>query len=279
MNLPVPPALYTPSWHAELELGYARFGDTTRPVQRRHRGPLRVQKHLYAEGPEVCQHIIVHPPGGIAGGDRLDISARVGAQAWAQLTSPGAAKWYRAASPAYQQVELQVAAGATLEWMPQETIVYSAAQAELSTVIELHGDARLLYWDIVALGRPAAGERFARGHFQSHLDIRRDGRSLWHERQRITGDDGLLDSPIGLAGQPVFATLLITGELDPLLMQQCRELPAPVRGDLTQLPGLLVARCLASEALLARDWLIALWTLLRPAMLGRQALPPRIWST
>lgn len=279
MNLPVSPALYTPSWHAELELGYARFGASTRPVLRRHKGPLRVQKHLYAEGPEVCQHIIVHPPGGIAGGDRLDITASVGANAWAQLTSPGAAKWYRATGAAYQQLKLRVAAGATLEWMPQETIVYSGAQAELQTVIELEGDARLLYWDVVALGRPAAGERFDRGHFQSRLDIRRDGRALWHERQRVNGDDGLLDSPIGLDGQPVFATLLITGTLDPDLLQRCRELPSKVRGDLTQLPDLLVARCLASEALHARDWLIALWTLLRPALLGREALAPRIWST
>ena len=74
MNAALPPALFTPSWHAELELGYARQGDTTRPVLRRHRGPLRVQKHLYAEGPEVCQHIIVHPPAGIAGGGRRCIS-------------------------------------------------------------------------------------------------------------------------------------------------------------------------------------------------------------
>ncbi|NWE73720.1 urease accessory protein UreD, partial [Pseudomonas gingeri] len=174
MNLPASTALFTPSWHAELELGYARFGATTRPVQRRHKGPLRVQKHLYAEGPEVCQHIIVHPPGGIAGGDRLDIRASVERDAWAQLTSPGAAKWYRATGSASQTLSLKVAAGATLEWLPQETIVFSAAQAELATRIELEGDARLFYWDIVALGRPASGERFDRGHFQAHLDIRRD---------------------------------------------------------------------------------------------------------
>ncbi|WP_325919044.1 urease accessory protein UreD [Pseudomonas frederiksbergensis] len=280
MNLPVSPsALFTPSWHAELELGYARFGDCTRPVQRRHKGPLRVQKHLYAEGPEVCQHIIVHPPGGIAGGDRLDISAHVGPGAWAQLTSPGAAKWYRAAGPAYQQLTLSVAPGATLEWLPQETIVFSAAQAELSTTIDLQGNARLFYWDMVALGRPASGERFDLGHFQSRLDIRRDGQLLWHERQRIVGDDGLLDSPIGLGGDPVFATLLVTGEIDSALLERCRSLGHAVRGDLTQLPGLLVARCLASEALLARGWLIELWRLLRPALLGREAEPPRIWST
>ncbi|MCA4962390.1 urease accessory protein UreD [Pseudomonas sp. Y24-6] len=279
MNLPVSPALFTPSWHAELELGYARFGDSTRPVLRRHMGPLRVQKHLYAEGPEVCQHIIVHPPGGIAGGDRLDISASVGRDAWAQITSPGAAKWYRAAGPAYQQLELKVSAGATLEWVPQETIIFSAAQAELSTSIDLEGDARLFYWDVVALGRPASGERFDRGHFQAQLDIRRDGQLLWHERQRIVGDDGLLDSPVGLDGRPVFATLLVTGEIDNDLLEKCRSLPNDVRGDLTQLPGLLVARCLASEALLARSWMIDLWRLLRPALLGREALSPRIWST
>jgi urease accessory protein len=281
MNAPA--ALFTPSWHAELELAYARCGDSTRPVLRRHQGPLRVQKHLYGEGPEVCQHIIVHPPGGIAGGDRLEISATVGEHAWAQLTSPGAAKWYRAAGPAHQQLTLRVETGATLEWLPQETIVYCGAQAELHTEIQLLGDARLCYWDMVALGRPASGERFDQGHFQAQLNIRRDGQLLWHERQRITGDDGLLDSPIGLNGQPVFATLLISGEIDHELLQRCRELPAAVqgqvRGDLSQLPGLLVARCLATEALHARAWLIELWRLLRPVLLGRTALPPRIWST
>ncbi|MGY2199773.1 urease accessory protein UreD [Pseudomonas gingeri] len=279
MNLPASTALFTPSWHAELELDYARFGATTRPVQRRHKGPLRVQKHLYAEGPEVCQHIIVHPPGGIAGGDRLDIRASVERDAWAQLTSPGAAKWYRATGPASQTLSLKVAAGATLEWLPQETIVFSAAQAELATRIELEGDARLFYWDMVALGRPASGERFDRGHFQAHLDIRRDGQPLWHERQRIEGGDGLLDSPIGLDGQPVFATLLVTGEIDSELLERCRNLSTAVRGDLSQLPGLLVARCLAGQALHARAWLIELWRLLRPALLGREAVPPRIWNT
>ena len=273
------PALFTPAWHAELELAYARQQDWTRPVLRRHLGPLRVQKHLHAEGPEVCQHIIAHPPGGIAGGDSLDIAVDVGERAWTQLTSPGAAKWYRAAGSARQCVTLRVRSGATLEWLPQETIVYAGAQAELSTRVELEGDARLLYWDMVALGRPAAGERFDCGHFQSALDIRRDGQLLWHERQRVIGGDGLLDSPIGLDGHPVFATLLASGEIDAELLERCRELHCDGRGDLTQLPGLLVARCLAGEALHARAWLIELWRLLRPALLGREAVPPRIWST
>ena len=276
----LPAALFTPSWHAELELAYALLDGRTTPVQSRHLGPLRVQKHLHPEGPGVCQHIVVHPPGGIAGGDSLAIGVRVGAGAWAQLTSPGAAKWYRAATPAQQGIELQVEDGATLEWLPQETILYAGALASLDTRIELRGSARLFYWDLVALGRPAAGERFASGQYRARLDIRRDGRPLWHERQRIDGGDGLLDSPIGLAGQPVFATLLASGEPDAELLERCRDLRvAGVRGDLSQLPGLLVGRCLASEALHARAWLIELWRLLRPALLGRPALPPRIWNT
>ncbi len=181
--------------------------------------------------------------------------------------------------PCVPAVDPERGPGATLEWLPQETIVFSAAQAELSTCIDLQGDGRLFYWDMVALGRPASGERFDLGHFQSRLDIRRDGQLLWHERQRIVGGDGLLDSPIGLGGDPVFATLLVTGEIDSELLARCRSLGHDVRGDLTQLPGLVVARCLASEALLARGWLIELWRLLRPALLGREALPPRIWST
>jgi urease accessory protein len=279
MNEPITSALFTPAWQAELELAYARQGLWTRPVTRRHMGPLRVQKHLHAEGPEVCQHIIVHPPGGVAGGDRLDVNVHVGNQAWAQLTSPGAAKWYRSAGAASQHLHLNVEPEGTLEWLPQETIVFSGAQAELTTRIDLKGDARVLYWDIVALGRPASQERFAEGYFQTHLDICRDDQLIWHERQRIQGGDRLLDSPIGLAGKTAFATLIVTGELDETLLETCRHLTCNGRGDLTQLPGLLVARCLAPEALAARAWLIALWTLLRPALLGRQAVPPRIWST
>ena len=277
MNAPV--TLFHPAWHAELELAYARIGDCTRPVRRRHLGPLRVQKHLYAEGPEVCQHIIVHPPGGIAGGDTLNLDIRAGNDSWAQLTSPGAAKWYRANCVAKQQLSIRVAPGATLEWLPQETIAYAGAQAELTTRIDLEANARLFYWDVVALGRPASGERFDSGHFAAALDIHRDGQRLWHERQRVTGNDRLLDSPIGLAGHPVMATLIASGQIDAALLEACRAVPCQWRGNLTQLPGLVVARCLAHEALHARAWLIELWRRLRPALLGREAVPPRIWST
>lgn len=266
-------------WPAELELAYARRGAATLPVKRRHRGPLRVQKHLYPEGPAVCQHLLLHPPGGIAGGDSLDIGIDLGEQAWVQLTSPGAAKWYAATHPARQQLRMRLQPGATLEWLPQESIIYSGAQAQISTHIELQEDARLLYWDTVALGRPVGGQLFTRGCYQAALDISRDGRSLWHERQLLSGDDELLRSPIGLGGQPVFATLIASGEISSALLDDCRRLNGPYRADLSQLPELLIGRCLAGQALQARAWLVDIWRLLRPALLGRDAVAPRIWST
>ena len=285
MNLPVTPALFTPSWHAELELGYARVDNTTRPVLRRHLGPLRVQKHLYAEGPEVCQHIIVHPPGGIAGGDRLDISAHVGTGAWAQLTSPGAAKWYRASGPAFQHVKLTVEAGATLEWLPQETIVFDGARARMETRVRLAADSRFIGWDILCLGRAAAGERFEHGRFDLLCRIERDGVPLWLERGGFDGADPMLASPAGWAGHGVGGTLLCAF---PDLPRQAAGLLEALRaitpGDgarhgITALPGVLVARYLGDNSEAARLWFACLWQTLRPACCGRPAVPPRIWNT
>ena len=165
-----------PAWHAELHLRFTRAGARSVLRDNRHQGPLRVQKALYPEGEAVCQAIVLHPPSGIAGGDHLLISATVGAGAHAQLTTPGAGKWYRSGGPeASQRLELTVEEGAALEWLPQESIVFDGARARMETRVRLAAGSRFIGWDILCLGRAAAGERFAQGRFDLLCRVERGG--------------------------------------------------------------------------------------------------------
>lgn len=272
-------------WLAELKLGFTRSDSATVLSERRHRGPLRVQKALYPEGPEVCQVIVLHPPSGIAGGDQLAIAAEVEAHACAQLTTPGAGKWYRSGgAEATQAIDFSVGAGARLEWLPQETIVFDGAVGRLTNRVRIAADSRYLGWEVLCLGRRAAGERFARGRLALHTRIDRDESPLWIERGEIGGDDPLLASVAGWAGASVSGTLLATlhpGDDVAALLAACRAI-APADGAehaLTALPGVLVARYLGDHNEAARLWFVALWQVLRPALLGRPAVLPRIWNT
>ncbi len=274
-----------PRWEAELALEFENRNGATRLTGCRHRGPLRVQKALYPEGDSVCQAILLHPPSGIAGGDQLRIAASVGQHAHAQLTTPGAGKWYRSGGPeASQSIDFRVASGGILEWLPQETIVFNGAKSRMDTGVQLAADSRYLGWEILCLGRRASGERFAHGHLGLHTRLERNGSPLWLERGTIAGNDPMLDSLTGWAGNSVCGTLLATlpPALEPApLREACRAL-APADGaehGLTALPGLLVARYLGHNSEAARHWLIELWRVLRPALLGRPAIPPRIWTT
>ena len=271
------------SWSAELALGYACDGARTVPTLRRHHGPLRVQKHFHPEGPQVCQHIIVHPPGGIAGGDSLRITVDVGAGAHALLTSPGAAKWYRSALDATLDVELRVAAGGVLEWLPLETILFAGSRSVIRNRIELAGDARLLFADVLCLGRPGSNEAFAAvpgGRWRQLGELRRDGRLLWTEQTALAADDPLLQSAVGMKGATVLGTLLWAGAPLPAEVHEaCRLLPLAGRSGVSQLPQLWTARCLCDSVEDAQAWLRGIWSLLRPAVLARPAVLPRIWAT
>jgi urease accessory protein len=187
------PAQITP-WQARLDLRFARRDTDTVLASSRHEGPLRIQKALYPEGREICHAIVLHPPAGICGGDRLHIDVEVGAGAQALLTTPGAGKWYRSAGAiAEQAVTLKVSrgvtegnpCGSTLEWLPQESIVFDAAQARMRTIVDLEEGARYIGVETLCLGRRASGETFARGQLQLATDIRLAGKLLWRERGRI----------------------------------------------------------------------------------------------
>jgi urease accessory protein len=276
----------SPAWQAELNLGFASSGERTVLRENRHRGPLRVQKALYPEGEAVCQTILLHPPSGIAGGDQLEISATVGAGAHAQITTPGAGKWYRSGgTDASQGIAFDVQAGATLEWLPQETILFDGARARMETRVALAADSRFIGWDILCLGRAAAGERFEHGRFDFFYRIDRAGKPLWIERGGFAGGDAILHSPAGWSGATVCGTLLCSFPELPQqavsLLEACRAI-APTDDashGLSALPGLLVARYLGDNSEAARLWFAELWKILRPACCGRPAVIPRIWNT
>ena len=269
------------SWKAELRLEFERREGRTVLAKRRHDGPLVVQRPLYPEGDAVCHAIVVHPPAGIAGGDELEIGVRAAEGAHALLTTPGAGKWYRSGGAwARQRIEFDARDGACIEWLPQETIVYDGALAGIRTEVRLAGSARFIGWEIACFGRTGSGERFARGACTLETSVWRDGKLLRLERGRIEGGGALLDSPAGLAGQPVCGTLLASAAGLDGLLASCRELrPESGEGAVSLLPGALVARYLGPSSEAAKRYFTQLWRLVRPAVAGIEAREPRIWST
>lgn len=271
-------------WQARLDLRFARREEATILAERRHRGPLRVQKALHPEGTGVCHTIVLHPPAGIAGGDELEVSVDVGTGAHALLTTPGAGKWYRSAAPwASQTLDFAVGTNAMLEWLPQESIIFDGALADMRSHIRLATGSRYLGWEVLCLGRRAANECFAHGELKLDTRIEQDDKLLWLEQGRLSGGSPLLDSPVGLSGYSVCGTLLAAGEkISPALLTECRAIASTESGaqhGLTALPQLLVARYLGHSSEAARAWFVALWQMLRPALLGREAQAPRIWNT
>ena len=259
------------SWSARLGLRFEARAERTVLAERRQEGPLVVQKPLYPEGEAVCHAIVVHPPGGVAGGDQLSLDVASGRGAHVLLTTPGAGKWYRSAgAQAAQTLSFEVAG--VLEWLPRETIVFDGAIARLGCRVELHGDARYVGWEVLCLGRSGAGERFARGSIDVETRIRRDGKPLWIERGRIEGGGRLMSSPAGLGGHSVCGTMVATVEAF-----DRKDAPAPLA--VTLLPGLLLARYLGDSSEEALNAFARLWAALRPAVAGRAAVEPRIWRT
>ncbi len=271
-------------WRAHLELAFDASALGTRLALRRHSGPLVVQRPLYPEGPAVCHAIIVHPPGGMAGGDALAIDVEAGANAQALLTTPGAGKLYKSAGRvASQLVQLMARDSASIEWLPQESIVFDGAEASLGLDVDVAPGALVVAWEIVTLGREAMGERFASGRLRTRLRVQIGDRLALWEMGDLAGNSTWLASPAGWRNARTCGTLVVAGRpvVDGLL-DQCRD--AVVRWNTTSAvsrlePSLLVARYLGPSAGEAREAFVALWRRIRPALAGREASLPRIWAT
>lgn len=278
------------AWHGTLDLNYRvnHSGGSPRcTVADRHDGPLRVLAALYPEGLGICQSVIVHPPGGVAGGDTLTMNIDVAAGAHAMITTPGATRFYRSAGErALQSVRAEVAAGARLEWLPLETLCYSGCIAQNHLTLDLAPGAECMGWDVTALGLPHADLPFERGSFVQHLELP----GVWLERGRIDAADArLMNGPLGLAGQRCMATLFFVSGGDIPRARRDAALDAaralieahalrPTAGATAPHPRVLVVRVLAPVVEPAMQLLKALRGQWRDTLWGLSPHPPRIWS-
>lgn len=272
-------------WPAQLTLHYRRDGDRT-VAHDRHEGPLRVLQALYPEGPGICHHVVVHPPGGIVGGDTLAVDLHAAAGSHALVTTPGAAKFYRSAGPqAVQQARLRVDDAARLEWLPLESIAYRGCHARNAVRLDLAPGAQMIGWDVLALGLPAGGEAFDRGCFTQQLHWP----GVWLDHGTVDGTDArLLDSPLGWSGQRVLATAWIAAgsgwhaDIRDALLAAARDAAVGdgvTAGATSPDPRVVLLRALAPRVEPAMQLLQAVRAAWRRTAWALEARPPRIWRT
>jgi urease accessory protein len=267
------------SWQARLELGFQVSGHRTVLAHRRHVGPLLVQRPFYPEG-GICHIYLLHPPGGVVGGDSLELQVQAETGSHSLITTPAATKFYRAGPHAHALLrqDLQVQ-DATLEWLPQEAIVFDGAKVRTSTRVDLAGRSRFIGWEIVCLGRPAIQEQFSAGELQQDFLLYRDGKPLLLDRLRLTGASPALAARWGFGSAQAMGTMLMFPGDGADLAQLRAVRTDDVRFAVTLVGGVLQCRALATQAHSIRQLFNALWLQLRSTLLGRVALAPRIWAT
>ncbi len=270
-------------WQARLDLSFHRKGDRTCSIHH-HEGPLRVLQPLYPEGPGVCHHVLVHPPGGLVGGDRVDIGVQVLEGAHAFVTTPGATRFYRSVGPmARQKVQVQLAAHSRLEWLPLETIAYDECRAQNQMTVSMQQGAQLMAWEVLALGLPQANQPYRTGRYLQHLEIE----GVWLDRGWLDGEDALLmNGPVGLMGHRCLATLVLAAgshfEAEALegALDQARSVEVPSGvwlGVTSPHPRLVVARVLASQTEPTMAVLQRIWAAWRTQQWGMPAVGSRMW--
>lgn len=260
----------------------------TRMGKTMHFGPLRVQRPFYPEGSDLLHMYLLHPPGGLVGGDQLVIQVDAHDQAKVLVTTPSAGKLYRNETELnqVQQVSIQVGNKSAVEYLPQENIIFNGAKGELNTQVYVSGDGLFIGWEITCLGRPESDALFTEGKLKQTLAIYQDEQLLFIDRFNLDALSGVLTSRVGLQNYSVFATFVINRNIDTAALQNllevqanCNHQPEKVLMGITQKNDILIIRALAHRAEPIRNQFEYIWQLLRPSVYGREACTPRIWNT
>lgn len=275
-------------WAAWLNLGFSQSARGTQLAQCEHQGPLYVQKPFYPEGPDCAHAYLLHPPGGLVSGDHLQIAVNVDQDAHALLTTPGAGRAYRARPDRalqHQQITLSAHERATLEWLPQETLLYPNARARLDTDIHLKDGARFIGWDITCLGLPASQQPFHSGELSQRLQIVENGRVALREHLHLSDTNRMtLNGSLGFRDHSVNAIMIAGPFNEPLktdAMQHLQHLCSDFSGlaGVTQVDRYLVIRALANRAEPVKKLFVHCWEPVRQQLCNRPICEPRIWAT
>jgi urease accessory protein len=262
-------------WRADLQLGFERQGERTVLAHRKHVGPLLVQRPFYPEG-DVCHVYLVHPPGGIVGGDQLRLNATLAEGAHALITTPAATKFYRSLPDRHAVLEQTLRAHrATLEWLPQETILFREARARTTTSVHIDKASRFIGWELTCYGRPASNELFDSGYARQHFELWIDEQPVLLDRLHSHGASLAMRAPWGLASHTLLGTLLAYPVTDADL-EAARD---HVGFACTLVDRVLSCRLVSNDADAAKRIFVKLWQTLRPRIVGREAMLPRIWAT
>ncbi len=268
------------NWHGKLNLVYAHNQGKTALIHNQNQAPLKVQRPFYPEGQEVCHSVILHTAGGVVGGDRLSSNFHLQPNAQALITTAAASKIYRSnGTQARQSIEVHVAEGACLEWLPQETIVFNGAIYRQDLRVELATGSCWLGWEITRFGRSARGEKFLLGEWRSHTEIWQQGVPLWIDRQWLPGSEEVFHSPHGLFGKPIVGSLVWVGQsVSSSIVEKALSLwHGEGEAGVTRLENGLLCRYRGSQTQEVRNWFISVWQLLRQLFLVRSHCVPRVW--
>jgi urease accessory protein len=223
--------------------------------------------------------VLLNTGGGIAGGDALVIEATALPAAHCTITTQAAERVYRALpddAPSRIETTLRIHAGATLEWLPQEMILFNAARLDRRLAIEIAPDARYLGVEALVFGRAASGEVLRQGWIRDRIRLTRDGQPLYQDSLRLEGDIAAqLARPAIGGGAGAVATLLLAAADAEAQLEPLRAAWAASPGCAASAwPGLLVGRILASNGALLRAAIVAGLNALRS---GRAV--PRLWNS
>ena len=249
-------------------------------VKRYSRAPMRILTPRAANG--VPEAVIANLAGGIAGGDRCEVGVAVGPGAEAVVSGQTAEKVYRAIdAPAEWTTRLTLGPGATLEWLPQETILFDGAQLGRRIEVDMANDARLLAVETLVFGRAAHGERMVRGGLADRWRIDRDGRPVWRDALRIGSGvfESVAAAEAGLRGARVSATLIYAAPDAAERLEDLRRLLSGMSAfaGASAVRGLVAVRFLAPEGGAFKRELAEFLGALRASVFDRPALAPRVW--